>query len=236
MHEKKSRFNHYRDSVSPTAMEHPAFDKNPEDTADLTQPIALGNRAPSDPEITRLIRAFNGAPGSLPYTPDRTLLQHVETGDEQRIDRVANINELDPGSNGIVYLKAEKFIHAVGLAGVVNGRDDLKNGGSSRQVIQKYKNMSPYTMPPVTNVIGYHEHQSGNTYFSLVGDGTHRLAGAILRGDEYIPASSVTFVSLEEDTITQQLVELERRAAEATSATRTRFGGTILRRLGIGTS
>ena len=218
----------------PTAMEHPAYDREPADMADLTTVGELGKRAPSDPEVIRLIRAFNAAPGALPETPHRTLLEQLAVdADAYRAGLLADTEVSDDHSNGIVYLKTEKFVHAVGLSSLLYGRDDLKNGTSSRSVIQKYKDMSPYTMPPVSTVIGYYERQSGNTYYSLIKDGTHRLAGAALRGDEYIPATDVAFVALDDDVITRQLAELEAREAEQQATRRKGFGRGILGRLGL---
>lgn len=223
---------HYKDSDSPSAMRYPIWDNTPEELPDLKTVNSLGERPASDPELIRLIKAYNEAPGQLPDTPDRTLVQSLPDkagGDSETI--VASMATYDEKSNGIVYLSSEKFVYAPELRDFTNGRDTSKNGRSSKQVINEYKDSMAYdTMPPVEHVRAYYEEQSGNTYYALVGDGAHRLAGAVRRGDEYVPAASVSFVRLETDAISERL---ERMAAYRDEPKRRRLGHTILHRLGI---
>jgi hypothetical protein len=232
MPKNHNTFHHYGDSDLPTAMTHPAYDKAPDDKLDLASLPVLGERRPSDPEVVAMVRAFNAAPGELPSTPMRTLLQNVPSTEGQMHLAGANTHDGEV-SNGILYLKADKFVRAIGLDDFMNGRPDLKNGRPSRDEIRRYAAMSSRTMPPVTAVQAYYEVQSGNTYYSLVGDGAHRLAGSIQRGDEYIPSSEVSFIALEDDIITEQLATLEQEATRTASSTRRRFGQSVLRRLGV---
>lgn len=223
-------FEHYKGSDLPTAMEYPAYDPTPDDTLDLSQLPVLGERRPSDAEIVAMVRAYNDADGALPRTRQHTLLQDMPDTSDRLV--LAHAGSRDEGvSNGILYLKTDKFVYAVGMQDFTNGREDSKGGQSSREVIQRYKNMSARTVPPATMVTAYVE-AGGNTYYSLGGDGTHRLAAAKLRGDAYMPVSDVTFVALDDNRITEQLAELERQAAEVDQAATRGFGSAILRWLG----
>jgi hypothetical protein len=213
-------------------MAHPHYDTDPDDRLDLSSLPVLGERRPSDAEVTALVRAFNAAGGELPDTPMRTLLQSIpETAGQVQLANVGARD--DEASNGILYLKASKFVRAIGLDDYVNGRPDLKNGRPSSEVIRKYKAMPYRTLPPVTAVQAYYEVQSGNTYYSLVGDGAHRLAGAILDDADYVPSSEVSFIALEEDVITERLAALAQETTNRPEATRRHMGSSLLRRLGV---
>jgi hypothetical protein len=225
---------HYKDSDSPSAMRYPApaWNKEPEQLPDLAMIEPLGERIASDPELIHIIEAYNDAPGRLPETPDRTLLQQLpEEGSDVREATLASMATYDEKSNGIVYLSSKKFIYAPELRDFTNGRDTPKNGRSSKQVINEYKDKMTYdTMPPVEHVKAYYEEQSGNTYYALVGDGSHRLAGAVRRGDEYVPATSVSFIRLETNVISEQLEEM---LLQQEAPKRRRLGHTMLERLGV---
>jgi hypothetical protein len=226
---------HYQGSDSPSAMRHPAWDKLPDQLPNLATVESLGERAASDPELIRLIQAYNEAPGRLPETHNRTLLEGLPGEDAESRDAVlATMKTHDEDSNGVVYLRCDKFVYASELCNLINGRDDLKNGRSSKQVISEYKNMPHDTMPPVQHVKAYYEEATGNTFYALVGDGSHRLAGAAMRGDEYIPATSVSFVHLETNVISERLEQLSFHEEERKSQRR-RFGHGILQSLGIRT-
>jgi hypothetical protein len=212
-------------------MRHPAWDKLPDNLPDLATTEPLGERAASDPELIRLIQAFNQAPGTLPETSNRTLLDTLpETDLEGQDALLAAMATNDKKSNGIVYLRSDKFVYAAELSDFTNGRDTPKNGRSSKQVINEYKNLPYDTMPPVQHVSAYYEEASGNTFYALVGDGAHRLAGAVRRGDEYVPATSISFVRLAGNGISEQLAQLAERQQEPK---RRRFGREVLRRLGV---
>jgi hypothetical protein len=223
---------HYKGSESPSAMRHPAWDKETESLPDLAIMEPLGERNASDPELIRLTKAYNAAPGQLPETPKRTLLDSLPDvasgGVEMTLASTAAQDE--GGSNGIHYLDSGKFVYAVELHDFTDGRDTPKGGRSGRDVINEYKNMRYDTMPPVQHVKAYYEEQSGNTFYALVGDGSHRLAGAVRRGDQYIPATSISYVRLETDVISEKL---EQMRLQGEQPGRRRFGRGILDRLGI---
>ncbi len=221
---------HYKDSDSRSAMRHPAWDKETEQLPDLTMVEPVGERVASDPEIIRLTKAFNAAPGRLLETPERTLLKSLPGEEQTESEVLASTAAHDEESNGIMYLRSDKFVYASELHDFTNGRDTLKNGRSSKQVINEYKDMPYDTMPPVQHVKAYYEAATGNTYYALVGDGAHRLAGAVRRGDEYIPATSISYVRLETSAISEQL---EQMRVEAGQPVRRRFGRDMLRRLGV---
>ena len=221
---------HYEGSDLPSAMKYPAWDQLPNHLPDLATMQPLGERRASDPEFIRLVQAYNAAGGERPQTHDDTLLESVTIGTDDSTEVLASMATHDEKSNRIVYLKSDKFIVASELRNFTNGRDALKNGRSSKELINKYKDMSYDTMPPVQHVTAYYEVPTGNTYFALVGDGAHRLAGAVRRGDVYIPSISVSFMRLETNSISEQL---EQMAAQEHEAPKHRFGGGILKRLGI---
>lgn len=223
---------HYQGSELPSAMKYPGIrDLPPEDLPELATMQPLGELTPSSAEAVRLVQAFNYAPGRLLHTPNGTLLESLSGSDfDNHETPLASIGAKDQESNGIVYLRHDKFVHAGDLKDFTNGRDTLKNGRPSKEVIARYRGMSYETMPPVQHVIAYYEENSGKTFYSLVGNGTHRLAAR--RGDEYVPATSVSFVRLDTDSISERLEGL----ASQDEGRKRHLGGVILRRFGIGKS
>lgn len=236
-HDPKSKWHylpHYGDSNFegsdlPSAMPYPTGDQLPKDLPDLATMEPLGERVAHDPEFIHLVQAFNAAPGARPQTDSDTLLESVpeETNDSREV--LASMATHDEKSNRIVYLKSNKFIAASELRNFTEGRDAPKNGRSSKELINRYKDMPYDTMPPVQHVTAYYEAPTGNTYFALAGDGAHRLAGAVRRGDVYIPAISVSFVRVETDTISDRLAQMQTDE----QAPKRKFGDGILKRLGI---
>ena len=220
---------HYQGSELPSAMKYPDYrDELPSDLPDLASVQLTEKLTPSSLEAVRLVQAFNEAPGSLPETSNGTLLDNLSGPDfDGQETPMASIGIKDEESNGIVYLRHDKFVHAGELKDYANGRDTLKNGRPSKEVIAKYRGMSYKTMPPVEQVIGYYEEPSGNTYYSLVGNGTHRLAAR--RGDAYVPATSISFVRLDTNAISDRLEQM----AMQEEGRKRRFGGGILKCLGI---
>ena len=220
---------HYEGSELPSAMKHPAWDQLPEHLPDLANMQPLGERVAHDPEFIQLVQAFNAAPGERPQTDSDTLLESVPVDTNDPREVLASMATHDEKSNRIIYLKSDKFIAASELRNLTDGRDAPKNGRSSKELINRYKNMPYDTMPPVQHVTAYYEAPTGNTYFALAGDGAHRLAGAVRRGDEYIPAISVSFVRVETDSISEQLAQMQTEE----QAPKRKFGDGILKRLGI---
>ena len=220
---------HYQGSELPSAMKYPdTGDVLPDSLPDLASMQPMERLIPSSPEAVLLIQAFNEAPGSLPESPNGMLLENLAGPDfNGHQTPLTSIGTQDEKSNGIVYLRHDKFVHAGELKDYVNGRDTPKNGRRSKEIINKYRSMSYKTMPPIQHVIAYYEEQSGNTYYSLVGNGTHRLAAR--RGDEYVPAVSVSFVRLDTDAISARLEQISTQEEQ----TKRRFGDNILKRLGI---
>lgn len=223
---------HYPDSDKPSAMRHPAYGELSGGRSELKLAQPMGERAASDPEIVRLIQAYNQAPGQLPDTRSGELLQTLPGDGDGRKGSLASINTLDEGSNGIVYLRRDKFVYAVGLRNYTTGRDTPKGGVSSKKVIDAHSSMPSTTMPPLLHVQAFYEENSGQTFYALVGDGTHRLASAYRRGDEYVPVSYASFYRLEEDSISDKLKELSLHQNEQSERTR-HVGHTLLSRLGI---
>jgi hypothetical protein len=220
---------HYQGSDSPSAMRHPAWDELPEQLPDLAMVQPMGERTPSDPEIVRLVQAYNQAPGRLPETPSGKLLESLSGADfDGHETPLASVGAQDENSNGIIYLRHDKFVHAGDLRDFTNGRNTPKGGRPSSQVIAEYRNKPYDTMPPIQHVIAYYEEKSGNTFYSLTGNGTHRLAAR--RGDEYIPATSVSFIRLDTNSISERLEQLSSQDDEPK---RRRFGRGMLHRLGV---
>lgn len=222
---------HYQGSDRPSAMRHPAWDTLPDHLPDLATIKPLGKRAASDPEFIPLVQAYNEAPGHLPDTPNRMLLTSLpDVNEDNEYVELASMLDHDDDSNGIIYLTSEKFVSVVGLEDFVNGRETTKNGRSSKEVINQYAKKSYDAMPPVQHVNAYYEEQSGNTYFALRGDGAHRLAGAVRRGDQYVPATSVVFIRLEGNVISEQLERLMTQEQEVRQRS---FGERILKFLKV---
>lgn len=224
---------HYPNSDKPSAMRHPAYGELSGAMPDIGTVELMGECEPSDPEIVRLIQAYNQKPGGLPDTKSGELLQSLPMFDSGDVTLLASINALDEDSNGIVYLRRDKFVYGVGLRNYTTGRDTLKGGVSSKKVIDANSSKPSMTMPPLLHVQAFYEEKSDKTFYALVGDGTHRLASAYRRGDEYVPVSYVSFYRLEENSISEMLEELSSRQDEQGEQTHRRFGHALLSRLGI---
>jgi hypothetical protein len=230
---------HYPDPGKPSAMRHPFYGELPGDMPNLATVEPMGEHAPSDPEIVRLIQAFNQARGGLPHERRGELLETLPKSSADHNTTLASIKARDENNNGIVYLRLvddddnDKFVYAVGLRDFTNGRDTPKNGGSSKKKIEAYSKKPSDTMLPLRHVQAFYEAGSGRTYFALVGDGTHRLASAYRRGDEYVPVSSVSFYRLDENSISEKLEELSSRQDEQSEPTHRRIGHKLLSLLGI---
>lgn len=225
---------HYPDSDKPSAMQHPFYGELDGELPDLRTVQPMGELAPSNPEAVLLLQAFDHAGGRLPETRNGELLQTLPKFNSDQKITLASINAHDKNSNGIVYMPVDKFVYAVGLQNYTTGRDTPKNGVSSKSVIAANSRRSGDTMPPLSHVQAFYEEKSGQTFFALVGDGTHRLAGAYRRGDEYVPVSYVSFYRLKENSISEKLEELSAHQSEQGEQKRRRFGRTFLSRLGIG--
>ncbi len=232
--EKGYHLPHYKDSELPSAMKYPSpWDVAPENLPDLATIAPLDKRAASDPEMIQLIQTYNASPGHLPETPSRALLQSLPNNNPDTPQEIiASMATYDERSNGVVYLRADKFVYAPELRDFTNGRDSPKNGRPSKYWINKYREMPYQTMPPIKQTIAYYEELSGKTYYALVDDGAHSLAGAVARGDEYIPAASVSFVRLQTNVISEQLDQLSAAEQEAKPTHRS-FGASILHCLGV---
>ncbi len=227
---------HYPDPGKPSAMRHPVYGELSGDMPDLATVEPMGERASSDPEIVRLIQAFNQAPGQLPDTRSGELLQTLPGDDRGYKIPLASIKALDEDSNGIVYLRRDKFVYGVGLRNYTTGRDTPKNGVSSKKVIDANSLKPSTTMPPLLHVQAFYEANSGQTFYALVGDGTHRLASAYHRSDgydEHVPVSYVSFYRLDENSISEKLEELSSRQDEQSEPTHRRIGHKLLSLLGI---
>ena len=95
----------------------------------------------------------------------------------------------DFSKGGTVRVPVANFIHAAGFESW-QGRggnvkfDQYSNNQGSRQTIARYARKST-PMPPINGAVAYAQ-PNGMVLFSGVGDGSHRLAAAHLRGDETI--------------------------------------------------
>lgn len=95
-------------------------------------------------------------------------------------------------------LPVRLFVHAPDFVDWKRGRADKKNGKSSARVIRQYARQSADTAPPIQHVMVYVQ-PDGKVFSTLEGDGAHRLAAAMRRGDEQIRARDVVFAHLEQD-------------------------------------
>jgi len=94
---------------------------------------------------------------------------------------------LEPGGTPLM-LPARDFVRAPDLVDWQQGNGGKKMIGASAEpsakVIRRYARM-PTAAPPIGEVIGYVQ-PNNLTLYTLVGNGAHRTAAAIARGDDYI--------------------------------------------------
>lgn len=158
------------------------------------EPLLVG-----DERLTSLIDGVFAASGPERGTyvvPPRT----VECTAFARTVLPDRLGEGAPVEAWSVPLPVDKFTYAPEFTNWHEGRPDAKNGKSSAAVIAKYARMRGDTAAPIQHVVVYMQ-PDGKVFCGLVGDGAHRLAAAMRRGDRSIQARDVLFTRIEQNIV-----------------------------------
>lgn len=103
------------------------------------------------------------------------------------------ILSIDATAKKPVYLPVRDFVYAPGFESWNNGRNNFKFGTTSNKIIRSYaRKRTP--MPPI-GFVSADIQPDGHVFYSAVQDGAHRIAAALLRGDETIPVGNTIIVN-----------------------------------------
>lgn len=128
---------------------------------------------------------------TVPSTLEKTTFAHAALPQD--------ITEGAPAEKWSMELPVDIFVDAPDFQDWENGRVDSKNGISSKRTIRQYTRKPQETAAPIQHAIVYIQ-PDGTVFASLVGDGAHRLAAAMKRGDSSIRVyGDVSFARLAEN-------------------------------------